>query len=99
MRKLALIVLAGAFALSACNSKPPEEPQTTNNVMEVPEEEIPANEAETPVEVPNNSAPAVAPPVVSQDQQTLDDADATGLTARLPDDSVGVPTNQTRQTD
>lgn len=99
MRKIALLTLASALALSACNRKPAEEPQPANNVIEVPEETIPANEAET-TEVPNNTAAVVKPappPSVSETQQMQDDADATGLTARLPDDSSGVPTNQVRQ--
>lgn len=96
MRTLAFLTLSAALALSACNRKPPE-PPATNNMIEVPEEMIPANEAPPVVEVPNNSAPAAPPPAVSQDQQTLDDADATGLTARLPDEDSAVPTNQVRQ--
>ncbi|MGK2909995.1 MAG: hypothetical protein ACSLE1_09410 [Sphingobium sp.] len=97
MRKIAFFALAAALALSACNRKPAEEPQPANNMIEVPEETIPENEAEAPVEVPNNTTPAPAPaPKISEDEQMRDDADATGLTARLPDDSSGVPMNQTR---
>lgn len=100
MRKIALLTLASALALSACNRKPTEEPQPANNMIEVPEESIPTNEAEATTTVPNNTAeePKPAPPPsVSETQQMQDDADATGLTARLPDDSSGVPTNQVRQ--
>jgi len=99
MRKIALLTLAGALSLSACNREPAEEPQAANNMMEVPEESIPANEDEAPAAVPNNTTPAAPvapPPQVSEDQQMQDDADATGLTARLPDDASGVPTNQVR---
>ncbi|MDX3908604.1 MAG: hypothetical protein QHC67_02170 [Sphingobium sp.] len=99
MRRIALFTLAGALALSACDRKPAEEPQPANNMMEVPQETIPADEAEAPAAVPNNTTPAAPPappPEISEDQQMQDDADATGMTARLPEESSGVPTNQVR---
>lgn len=96
MRITAILTLAAALALSACGSRPDDAEPAANNMIEVPEEMIPANDTPPEVEVPNNSAPAAPPPAVSEEQQTLDDADATGLTARLPEDDSAMPTNQAR---
>lgn len=84
MRHIALFALAGALALSACGKKAEEEAPMTNNLVEPPADLEPINEAVPPPPPAENIAVAAPPPEVSDDQQMLDDADATGLTARLP---------------
>jgi hypothetical protein len=95
-----LLALAGLALLAACHkSQEGEMPalnneaednaivvlnETENSVPEAPERprEL-ANAAE-----PRNVAKPAPPPPVSEEQQTLDDADATGLTSRIPDESA-----------
>lgn len=85
MRRFTLIALAslGALALSACGKKAEETPEVVNNLVEPPDDIEVVNETLPPGLVLNTPEPA-APPVIGEDQQTLDDADATGMTARLP---------------
>ncbi|EQB01368.1 ABC-type glycerol-3-phosphate transport system substrate-binding protein [Sphingobium wenxiniae] len=86
MRKIALIALAGALALSACGKKQEEAP-AANNLVEPPVENVIIDEPDTvpePSQNVTNTAPAAPPPAVSEDQQMLDDAAATGMTSRLP---------------
>ncbi|WP_294133761.1 hypothetical protein [Sphingobium sp.] len=85
MRKIALFALAGALALSACGKKE-EEPTATNNLVEPPVENVIIEEPDAVLPPPSNNAVATpaAPPSVSEQQQIQDDADATGMTARLP---------------
>ncbi|MCI4591156.1 hypothetical protein MOK15_13775 [Sphingobium sp. BYY-5] len=90
MRKFALIALAGALALSACGKKHEEEasPAATNNLVEPPVENVTVDEPDAPQPEPQNNAvatPAAPPPSVSERQQIQDDAEATGMTARLPE--------------
>ena len=88
MRKFALIALAGALALSACGKKEEEAP-ATNNLVEPPVENVIINEPDAaPLPEPQNNAvatPAAPPPTVSEQQQIQDDAEATGMTSRLPE--------------
>ena len=89
MRKIALAVLAGALALSACGKKEDETP-ATNNLVEPPVENVIIEEPEAPLPPTNNAAQApepAPPPSISEQQQIQDDAEATGMTARL-DQSV-----------
>ncbi|ALR21650.1 MULTISPECIES: hypothetical protein [Sphingobium] len=86
MHKIALIALSGALALSACGKKQEEAP-ATNNLVEPPIENVIIDEpdaAPEPSQNVTNTAPAAPPPEVSEDQQMLDDAAATGMTSRLP---------------
>ncbi|HUD92061.1 hypothetical protein [Sphingobium sp.] len=88
MRKFALIALAGALALSACGKKEDEAPAATNNLVEPPVENVIVEEPEAPLPEPQNNAvatPAAPPPTVSEQQQIQDDAEATGMTSRLPE--------------
>lgn len=96
MRKtVSLLALTGLFALSACDwGKKRDEEQPFNNaanevvdnaVENVPEAPPPVNE----VANTSNVVMPPPPPQVSEDQQTLDDADATGLTSRLPEEDAG----------
>ncbi|MFB0874724.1 MULTISPECIES: hypothetical protein [unclassified Sphingobium] len=87
MRKIALAALAGTLILAACGKKP-EEPEATNNLVEPPVENVVVEEPDAPLPEPQNNAvatPAAPPPSVSEQQQILDDAEATGMTSRLPE--------------
>ncbi|HKY80124.1 MAG TPA: hypothetical protein VJM09_01465 [Sphingobium sp.] len=87
MRRLAFAALAGALALSACGKKEEEAP-VVNNLVEPPVENVIIEEPEAPLPSNNASAPQPAPPpTISERQQIQDDAEATGMTARL--DSAG----------
>lgn len=102
MRNAALLTLAAALALSACGREErEEEAPVVNNSAEVPVETISEPEAPAPVNASNVAAPA-PPPEFSDEEQMRDDADATGLTARLPDgdsDMTGSTANEMRPAD
>ncbi|AHE52510.1 hypothetical protein [Sphingomonas sanxanigenens] len=92
---LPLLALAGALALAGCGGSGPDAELDGNDVSESPVVEEPVN---IPVineveEEETNTAevlpPPAPPPVVSDDEQMREDADATGLTTRLPDDDGG----------
>ncbi len=88
MRKLALAALAGALILSACGKKEEDAPPVTNELVEPPVENVDVPEPEAPLpELQNNAVatPAAPPPSVSEQQQIQDDAEATGMTSRLPE--------------
>jgi type IV secretory pathway VirB10-like protein len=96
MRKLMFVALAGALALSACGKKKEEqhEVEATNNLVSPPDENvIDADTVQpTPVEPTNSSnATPAAPPKISENQQMLDDAAASGMTARLHQGGDGEP--------
>lgn len=95
MRKLTFAVLAGALALSACGKKHEEQPEVeaTNNLVAPPDDTvIDANVAEpAPIEEHNVAAPVAPPPKISEDEQMLDDAAASGLTTRLRRGADGEP--------
>lgn len=101
MRKIAIITLAGALALGACgrgeSETQPIENEAIDNEVEVIEEPAPINVVEPEPEV-NNTTPAAPPPEISEEEQMLDDADATGLTARLPQDDEGLPGSTENET-
>lgn len=82
------IALAATLMLAGCNSAPDAPPPNTANLSdEVPLDSIPPETMPTPA----NSAPAeniAAPPEFSDEQQIQDDAEATGMTSRLPDESA-----------
>ncbi|RJF93369.1 hypothetical protein [Sphingomonas cavernae] len=100
--RIALVTLAAALALAGCGRSEPEEQPLDNVVVEseAPVNDIaPVNIVAPPPEVANATPPAAPPPEFTDDEQMLDDADATGLTARLPaqDDVVpGSTENETR---
>ncbi|MBA3897786.1 MAG: hypothetical protein H0X36_11785 [Sphingomonadaceae bacterium] len=99
MRTFALLAAVSALALSACSKSPDEQPISDENV----ETPLPApdNAMPPPEVMPNtaeNQAEALPPePTAEQirakEAQVLDDADATGLTARVPVDE-GAAANQ-----
>ncbi|MCP1469396.1 type IV secretory pathway VirB10-like protein [Sphingobium sp. OAS761] len=88
MRKIALIALSGALALSACGKSPEEDAHAVNNMVEPPVENVIVQEPDAlpPPEPANNAVatPVAPPPSVSEQQQILDDAEASGMTSRLP---------------
>jgi uncharacterized lipoprotein len=102
-------IAAGLLAVSAlagCSRSEPDAPPMDNALTEEAAppaaEEAPAPLPEpVPVETaPAPSANAVAPPPAAEiapDEQMLDDADATGMTARANRDEAGseTPTNET----
>jgi protein-disulfide isomerase len=100
-RTASLLALA-ALSLSACGKKEEEVTENIqeNIVTEVPiDEAIPANvdDAPPPAPAPLNVTNTVAPPPAFTDKEQMrDDADATGLTSRLPSDEA--PTGAANET-
>lgn len=97
MKKLMIVAIA-ALALSACSKGAPENAlDEGSNIVEenfaVPVENVVAPE---PANASNVVMPAAPPPTFSQDEQMRDDADATGMTSRLPDEQTGQDGNETR---
>jgi hypothetical protein len=94
MRIIALAALAGALALSACDKKEDEAP-VVNNLVEPPVENVIVEEPEAPLPPSENAtAPQpAAPPSISEQQQIQDDAEATGMTARLDRDAPSEAAN------
>lgn len=89
--KMMVFAAAGLLALAGCSSGHKDEEILTENAEEanvvIPQE----NAVVPPVAVENatNTAERAAPPpAFSDEQQTRDDADASGLTARLPDEET-----------
>jgi len=93
-------VIAAGLSLAACTSGEETSDDTTTNTemttenLTVPE---PENLSEIQTEAPaapridnaNTEAQPDAAPALSDDQQTRDDADATGMTARVSRDEGG----------
>ena len=105
--RAAFLLMAGALVITGCQKGPPAEDQAPLENVENIDDAVPVENMTMPP-VPNatntaNAANAVAPPPkVSDDVQTRDDADATGLTARLPENETMLPgqaDNQTRPAD
>jgi len=100
MRIASLLTLAAAtLALAGCDSRAPEDVPVDNESLEAPVNvpiEAPAvNEAVPTTNDTVELPPPAPPPAFSDEQQIQDDADATGLTARLPDgeDTPGAGTS------
>jgi hypothetical protein len=92
-------VLAAALAVAACGKK--EEPISElqdNAVTEMPIEDNVALNVEDPAPAPppavnvTNTVAAAPPPAFTDTEQMRDDADATGLTSRIPSDDAPRPT-------
>jgi hypothetical protein len=93
MRKAVLLLpLVAALAMSAC-SKGPEEKLPEDNSVVVENATENANVAVAPPANTTETAKAAPAPGFTDDQQMHDDADATGMTARLPDESTPQPGN------
>ena len=88
------IAIAAALGLAACSSKAPE---TTDNAVDNATVEVPAAEnVAVPPPAANTTAPAnvavAAPePAKPNEAQIQEDADATGMTARLPSSDETAP--------
>ncbi len=93
------VIVAGLLALAGCNRSTPEQPEAADNGV-VPETNVTtatntaAPVAKAPSVTANASAPAeMRPEPSAPDAQTQDDADATGMTARVHRDDA--PANET----
>jgi hypothetical protein len=91
MRKAAILPLVAALALAACNNGPEQKP-IEDNVVEVENVTDNVDAAMPPPAVNATNASNVtektAPkPDFTDEQQMKDDADATGMTSRLPDEA------------
>ncbi len=99
MRTTAILTLVAALALAGCNRGEDKLPEDLN-VAEVGNVEVATENVTLAPPVANATnvvAPKAAPaPGFTDDQQMKDDADATGMTARLPDDESGQKGNETR---
>lgn len=84
------IVAVSLLALSACSGGEKNEEVLIDNTeaanVAMPETDLAAPPAAA--ENVTNTATPAAPPSLSEEQQIRDDADASGLTARLPDEST-----------
>ncbi len=87
--------LLAAMALAGCSRSEPEQPATDVNMVEdtgvTETEAAPAPVEAAPVEAPPVAPAVVEPPrekPVAPDEQMLDDADATGMTARVTRDEA-----------
>lgn len=106
MRKSWLIASVAAVALAACHSRDEAaaDDNAANaldaNVTEVAPAENLTLPPPAPVNATNAAEPNAPPPEVSDEQQTQDDADATGMTARVArgdetnGSDTGVPVEQ-----
>lgn len=89
MRMTLPLAIAGTLLLAACNGGRDDDDVPVENVMndvvEMPEETGPLAPPEnlSNVVVPENKVDA---PTISEEQQIQDDAEASGMTSRLPDD-------------
>jgi len=88
MRKAAVLVLSSAMALAACN-RGTEEKLPEDNVVEVDNAAAAANVTTIlPAANTTNATAKPAPaPRLTDQQQMHDDADASGMTSRLPDET------------
>jgi hypothetical protein len=89
------LLAASAIALAACSAaKEPDQPPAETNLVDVTEPQNYANvatEAPPATRIDNTAAAAEAPPppTLSADEQTQEDADATGMTAKVNRDESG----------
>lgn len=85
MKKFLTISVA-VLALAACHREGPSDENSVNIVADNAYENVMPDETAMPVEnvvnVANVADAAVPPPSIDEQQQTQDDADATGMTAR-----------------
>jgi len=91
MRYIALLPVAAALVLAGCDRGPEQKP-IEDNVVEVENVTDNVDLAVPPPEMnvmnATNTAEKAAPaPEFTDEQQMKDDADATGMTARLPDET------------
>lgn len=97
-RTALMLSLAAVLATGACKRERPPEDMDLNATEDVVVNETPVNAVEA-LPPPANVAEtekAAPPPEVSDEVQMRDDADATGLTARLPEDAPSGGDNETQ---
>lgn len=92
--KTIALLAASAIALAACHNKPDETPVGETNVTNMMVE--PGNLMNVVTEAPpatriDNTTTTAAPPsaTLTADEQTTEDADATGMTSRVNRDEGG----------
>ena len=99
MRIAVLLPLFTVLALAGCHDRPPEAPLENNSAtVELPPPPV-ENAVETPAPVnATNVASPAKPPQFSDETQMHDDADATGMTAKVNDegDAASQSTNATQ---
>ena len=96
IKRIALLAsAAGALALGACSGGSDEATAPTSNAENMAPIEIvnespvaPEAPAATPVDNLTTTDASPAPSTLSADEQTQDDADATGMTARVSRDEA-----------
>jgi hypothetical protein len=93
--------IAGLAILGGCHSSAPEETVANNltNFVETANAMAPEN-IEVPVETPvTNATAAPSNPGAdfTTDEQTYDDAAATGMTSRIPEDNASQPAEESKQ--
>jgi hypothetical protein len=96
IKRIALLApVIGGLALAACGGKDKAE-APTSNVENMTPIEVENTATTVPTEAPAapridnaNTESAPAQPSLSSDEQTRDDADATGMTARVSRDEGG----------
>lgn len=96
MKKIAAILFAtAAIGLSACSSEPDETPAPENTLEPLNDTVEPLPEPTPSVTVAPTATPTpeTMPDLRDDTAQMQDDADAVGMTARLPRDS-DAPTNE-----
>jgi hypothetical protein len=91
MRKAAALTLAATLALAGCNRGPEQQP-IEDNVVEVENATGNVDVAMPPpamnaANATNATVKAAPAPGFTDEQQMKDDADATGMTSRLPDET------------
>ncbi|KQN32851.1 hypothetical protein [Sphingomonas sp. Leaf38] len=94
-RTAVAVGLLTAMALAGCSRSEPEQPPTDVNMVEdtgvTETEAAPAPVEAAPVEAAPAAPAVVEPPrekPIAPDEQMLDDADATGMTARVTRDEA-----------
>ena len=93
--------ITGLAILAGCHSSAPEEAVANNlsNFIETANA-MPVENVEVPVETPvTNATAAPANPGAdfTTDEHTYDDAAATGMTSRIPEDNASQPAEESKQ--
>jgi hypothetical protein len=100
-KRFAFALVIGLISVSACKEQPPSNVmfEDGNNDSDIPPP-IALNQAYAEPEPSTvnvtNTLPAAPPPAFTDKQQISDDADATGMTSRLPSDEPAAGANETQ---
>jgi hypothetical protein len=99
--RIAILTIGSLLTVSACKEAPPSNAMFDdgNNANDVPPP-VALNQAYTAPEVPPvniiDTPPAASPPAFTDKQQINDDADASGMTARLSSNAAEGSANETQ---